>query len=869
MKKRFAALLLVLCLLVQGVPAAFASSADADRAADMAAWRVTEDDLLPNSKYWEQNWQSGGRGLHKEPTAKGLSVYIGGAGTATLGWCLSRPLALDGLHLYLRNMHFEGAKQRFALAFDAAGALEDTGSVTALLFDTEAGSLHWGEETLVPAGNTVIRSMGAGQDVQLSLAMQGDLMRLTLTTPAGTVSADFAPPACADAAYLTVTAHHTDARLSFELLAVHGGDEPCVPMTPDYDAVHYAVGTEEFNNHNWWGERLQRTALEDGGLRVRIQSDATGHIGVLYGETVSPDGLCLNFGRAQGGGENSNLCLLLGDEPSKGFDNGNNLLLVLNFTKGTLYAYPPAGGVTLIEECDFIKRLADGKTPFRIALSKRRDGDYDVTVETLRQQVSGVLSAKHLGNSLEKSPEAARLYLSCHGSNDVLEFDLLSLRHGDMRDFGTATRLLYDAYIHNAAYAARVREGIDALGKITLSSGEAIAALETQYAALYDASLVSNASSLAAARRQFDALFAAAEKAAAPADYGRRFPAVLSDYAVYNAHYSVESAQDGVRIGCENAASWASRVVCGTPLTVDGLRIELVGHDSLRTGAIALGLLTETGEWTGNSMQMLLIYREGGAYGHVQIVDYGPKAQSVTSVAFDRNIWVQDSLVVEWRPLGDGASLALLINGQRIATVSKQNDLYLGEDGVCYAGFGYWNDANGDAAYTVVDMTSEADVAQVQAAEKAVRAIGNVTKDSGPAIEAAEAAYKALPARLKRGMTEYKTLAEAVVAYDLLLTGTTDTTLPTGDPTTQTTASAPAQTVPPVSGPTAPTEPTATGAPTAPTTTDTVGTAPSQSSPSESGGAAAVLQVAVVAVGALALIAVCVAVLLVIRSRKV
>ena len=42
------------------------------------------------------------------------------------------------------------------------------------------------------------------------------------------------------------------------------------------------------------------------------------------------------------------------------------------------------------------------------------------------------------------------------GPRPVL-IDLLSLRHGDMRDFGTATRRLYDAYIHNAAYAAAVK----------------------------------------------------------------------------------------------------------------------------------------------------------------------------------------------------------------------------------------------------------------------------------------------------------------------------------------------------------------------------------------------------------------------------
>lgn len=868
--KRLIAALLVSCLLVPPcVFSAAASAADADRAADRAAWRVTPDDLLPNSEYWVQNWNGeGSRGLHTEATDSGTAVYIGADSTATLGWCLSRPVALDGLHLYLRDLSFDSDCPLFTVTFDAEGVREVNRGEDTLRFDLDAGSLLLGETILIAPGNTVIRSMGAGQDTFLAIAKQDELLRLTLTTPAGTATADFAPPACAASAYLNFSTYYTEGVLTFELMGVHGGNEPCIPMTPDYDAVRYAVGTDDFNNHNWWGERLKRTDLPDGGLRVRIQSDATGHIGVLYGQSVSVDGLCLNFGRLQGGGDNSNLCLLLGDEPGKGFDNGNNLLLVLNFTKGTLYAYPPAGGATLIPENDFIKNLADGKTPFRISVKLQRDGDYLVTVDTLRDRVEGVLPAKYLGDTVTASPEATQLFLSCHGSNDVLEFDLLSLRHGDMRDFGTATRLLYDAYTNNAAYAARVREGIDKLGKVTLTSGDAIASLEAAYAALYDPSPVSNYASLVSARRTYDELYAQAVDAAEPAQYAFKIPVTAREFSAFNAGFSVTDVNGGVHIGCENDAKWSGRTVCEAKMSVDGLRIELAGQDSLRAGALAVALVRDPSQWASDDMMILLFEPVGGnGNGLLRLLYCRKTGQEVRAVAFDRDIWSDDSLVIELYPVGDGDSVVLLVNGQNMTTLSKSKDLGLADEAACHVAFGYWSNTNGDAAVTLTDLSCRDDFVRIAAVDKAIAAIGEVTRDAGDAIAAAEAAYKALPARLKRRVSAQETLVEAIAAYELLLTGTTGTTPPIDDPTTATTAAPSTQPLPPVTGTTGTSVTAGTTASQAPTATTAPTTAADNSSAAV-GDAGVPLRTVAIAVGALALMAACAAVLVVLRQRK-
>ena len=871
MKRRFITVLAVCLLVSQFAVSAFAAETDAeaDRAADRAAWRVTPDDLVPNSQYWEQNWNGDGtKGLHVEETAKGTAVYIGADKTATLGWCLARPVALDGLHLYLRDMRFESDHPVFTVTFDAEGVREVNRGEHTLRFDLDEGSLLYGDTELVPAGNTVIRSMGAGQDTQLSVKARGDNLQLTLNTPTGTVTADFAPPAFADAAYLNFSTYLTAGVLAFELMAVHGGNEPCVPMTPDYDAVRYAVDTADFNNHNWWGERLSRTDLQNGGLRVRIQSDATGHIGVLYGERVSFDGLSLNFSRVKGGGTNSNICLLLGEDPSKGFDSGKNLLLVLNFTKGTLYAYPPAGGYDIIQQNDLIRSLADGNTPFTVSVKEQRDGNYCIAVETLRDRVDGVLANEHLGKSMKDDPSSTNLYISCHGSNDLLEFDLLSLRHGDMRDFGTATRKLYDAYTNNAVHAARVREGIDRLGKITLTSGETIAALEADYAALYDAAPVTNYTSLIAARRRYEELYAAAVDGARPAQYAFKIPSVSREFNLHNARYCITDVNNGVKIECNDSANWAGRVVMEQPLTADGLRIELTGQDSLKTGALSVALLRNTEKWTDqNTIVMLLEPPVNGNNGLLRLVYCRETGQEIRAVHFERNVFSADSVAVQLCAVGDGDTYVLFVNGQRMAELSLQNDLCLAADGLCYAAFGYWSGTNGDAAVTVTDLSCSADFDRVATVEKAINGIGEVTHDSGESIDAAQTAYRALPTRLKRVVTGQAELNEAIARYEILLTGSTGSSSSTtlGEHVATTTPSASTPTAPPVTGSTA--SSATTGTTVSGSSAATASTSADSDTPSH-GGDVSVLRIAAVSVGVLALAAVVGAAIVVAQRKK-
>ncbi|MGN1116962.1 MAG: PT domain-containing protein [Candidatus Ornithomonoglobus sp.] len=153
-------------------------------------------------------------------------------------------------------------------------------------------------------------------------------------------------------------------------------------------------------------------------------------------------------------------------------------------------------------------------------------------------------------------------------------------------------------------------------------------------------------------------------------------------------------------------------------------------------------------------------------------VSYNVQKNDVTAVAFD---WNGEDITLS----GDLFTVSFVVK-QDVTEITAPS---LPEDGIETGG----NDVTVDVSPSDIYVFNEAEQDQIRAVQNLISAIGEVTKNSGAAIEAAEKAYAALTELQKGSVANYSVLTAARAAYNKLLEEK-ETEAPTAVPTNTPTA---------------------------------------------------------------------------------
>jgi hypothetical protein len=347
----------------------------------------------------------------------------------------------------------------------------------------------------------------------------------------------------------------------------------------------------------------------------------------------------------------------------------------------------------------------------------------------------------------------------------------------------------YASYASAGAEVANVMALINAIGEVTLESGDAIVAAETAYNALEagQKALVSNYQVLADARAAYDALVQADNDAKAAAAVEAMIDAIGE--VKYNEEIPAFPATEGFRgtfVGDNGYSN--QKVNGGTQLIFDYIMefdFKVIAYDpSVPTSQLAgtaqnffVGYDFNTSKW---------VLKEGGSFGDLEAGEnegyymelcpdcvYHWKLQVETTGI---HLWINDELVAE------SSSIVRVDNNYFILYPKNCTIEFTNYDWWLNLGaWMRWSDVN-DAAQPTAPLTGQALIDSVSWGDRGAgygRSIVNVeaaahVHDSESAILDAESAYEALTEDQKALVSNYATLVAARESYDAMAEAAAD-----------------------------------------------------------------------------------------------
>ena len=526
---------LLVCLLAQPLVGVSADTAKAG-VSERNYYGVTLDQFKLGYSGW------GDKITISKSDVSGVTFTFKGASSGMRGG-MTRAFALDGFHITFDRLRDVDPKQgKFYIAFSNKSIPDHGTGHLSLMFwiDTMEGKI-----TTHPSNNVVIQDDALKADnlknkewgFEISAPDANGDRTVTVAGVSGTLQKAWFDAANAitdtSAVYFALSGVGA-ANLTFDVVAVHDGNNNCLggSTKTDYNTQFYEVTANDLMATEWTGgTRLTCTKSKDKGISVVINSASTATVHTSLAAPVKLNGTKLYFDKVSLTGMDDdasthkdawdNLCILLSGEPDpSGYAgkagaagagvNGFNTLLTINFTTGQVYTFPHDGGKIVIDTCDLIKGLANGKTPFSVQFSGETASEMTLSIVTDAGSVSGVMTKSvSFGTSFRNNTSKVYLAFGQQASNTGIKFDLCAVKGGADKDY-VLTAAEYAELMLQTGDAQKVIAAIDALGKVTGDDafGKKLASVRAAYNALSDSHkwLVNNLDELEAAESAYATL---------------------------------------------------------------------------------------------------------------------------------------------------------------------------------------------------------------------------------------------------------------------------------------------------------------------------------------------------------------------------
>lgn len=568
------------------------------------------------------------------------------------------------------------------------------------------------------------------------------------------------------------------------------------------DEGYYPVSSSMLipNENSGWGWPVTYTNLENGGVRIAFASDTPGDLGIVYRHQfrtpVALDGMHLKMTVNAEAYADRQFNLMLTSETGKDSTSGT-LAFKIDMDGGQIYG--SANGAALVHEgrpgynASYPDRVFvdvfQGTDDVEIRAAKNDDGGYTISFNGYDFVLSSEEIARAIGLT---DPSNVYLYLTPNGGN--LDVSLLSYHGGEAPCYD-------DLYSYGEAAIQAVQDvtqAIEDIGTVTTQSGPAIAAARRAYDSL-EARLqpyVTNLSVLEEAEERLQYLIDLpyTDNGHYPVSDSMLLPNASSPFAGWKVDYT-NLPDGGVRVDYNfddaTGLNIAHRHQFRTPAALDGLHLKMtLNSDVYEDRIFNLMLHSSSGRENAQGALLFKVDMDGGQISGQIGTEQGGEPLDHTGrpgyngtdskVVFVDELKTTDVLEIRAVKNADGGYTVsfndydFVLSAEEITLATGLTDLsnvylyltpmggnldvsllsYHGGEDLCYDElFDYGMDA----------------VRAVEAVMMSIDAIGNITSQSGPAVEAARAAYEALAPALQKYVTNLSVLTEAEKRYQLIL----------------------------------------------------------------------------------------------------